>query len=221
MRTVIFDLDGTLANTSGDLIAAANICLRDLGAGEMLDLETDQGVAMKAIKPLLRLGLDRAEFTYDDDTLHEYYDATLKAYGENISNHTYFYPGALDAIENLKSDGYAVGICTNKPIGLAESMLRSFGLQNTFNSMIGAGSLAVKKPDPEAFIQTVKRANGNLAKSVLIGDTVTDLETARGAGIPSVLVTFGPDGRDVAGLNPDALLDHYDDLGPLVARLIG
>jgi phosphoglycolate phosphatase len=81
--------------------------------------------------------------------------------------------------------------------------------------------LPVRKPDPAPYVETVQRAGGNLARSVLIGDTVTDRETARAAGVPSVLVTFGPTGRDVEALQPEALLDHYDDLFDLVEGLIG
>ncbi len=108
--------------------------------------------------------------------------------------------------------GFAVGICTNKPEGLAEILMQRLGVRDMFGALIGADTLPVRKPDPAPLRETVTRLGGDMARATLIGDTVTDRETARAAGIPSVLVTFGPDGRGVADLQPEALLDHYDDL---------
>ena len=90
------------------------------------------------------------------------------------------------------------------------------------NGLIRAAYLArARKPDPEPYRESVRRAGGDPARSVLIGDTETDLLTARAAGVPIVLVTFGPEGPDIARLKPDALLDGYADLPDLAGRLGG
>ena len=148
MATVVFDLDGTLADTSADLIAAANAVFRARGAG------------------------------------------------------------------------YRTAVCTNKPEALAETLLVRLGLREAFGALVGADTLPVRKPDPRPFALSVTRAGGDPARSVLIGDTETDRETARAAGVPCVLVTFGPDGGAVAALDPEALLDHYDALDTVVAPLL-
>ena len=133
-----------------------------------------------------------------------------------IDRHTTLYPGVLPALLRLNALGWHCGICTNKPVGLAEELVTRLGIRGQFDSLIGADSLAVRKPDPMPYIEAVRRAGGLLSRSVLIGDTVTDRDTARAAGVPVVLVSFGPGGRSVADLAPDGLLNHFDDLVPVL-----
>ncbi|MEP2532815.1 HAD-IA family hydrolase [Shimia sp.] len=220
MRTVVFDLDGTLADTSGDLIAAANHCFRDMGFGDVLSVDTDAGVALRGGRRMLSEGLTRLG-RMDAAVVDQYYPILLKAYGDAISEHTVFYPGALEAVRTLRNLGYGVGICTNKPEALADQLMREMGARDAFGALVGADTLPVRKPDPAPLIETVHRLGGDPAKTILIGDSDTDHNTARAAGVPSVLVTFGPSGEDMAALEPDALLHDYAELPDLVQALIG
>ncbi|MBO9446467.1 HAD-IA family hydrolase [Ruegeria sp. R14_0] len=220
MRTVIFDLDGTLADTSGDLLAAANHCFRHMGHGDVLVHTEDAGVALRGGRMMLTHGLKRVG-AYDDATVQTYYPMLLEAYAKDIDTHTHFYPGALGAVEELRSAGYGVGICTNKPEALAHQLLTKLGVRDQFASLVGADTLPVRKPDPEPLREAARRAGGHPDLCVLIGDSDTDRNTARAAGVPSVLVTFGPSGEDMAALEPEALLHHFDDLPDVVAQLIG
>jgi len=219
MRTVIFDLDGTLADTSGDLIAAANACFRGLGHGDMLDPMRDQSTAFHGGVAMLRLGFQRLGL--DDGRVEEHVPRFRQLYGENIDVFTTLYPGTIAAVEGLLGTGYKVGICTNKPADLAEELMDRLGVRGLFGSLIGADTLPVRKPDPAPFVAAVTQAGGAVERSLLVGDTETDRATARAAGVPSVLVTFGPDGRGVADLQPEALLDDYADLAKVVSGLIG
>ena len=221
MKTVVFDLDGTLADTSGDLIAAANACFRDMGEGDVLDAKSDAGTALKGGRAMLRLGMERLGRADDAETIDRYYPMLLEAYGREIDTHTVLYPGSMEAVEALKAAGYRVAICTNKPEGLAHTLLTKLGVRDAFGAMVGADTLAIRKPDPEHLFETARRAGGDPALCLLVGDTNTDRETARAAGVPCVLVSFGPSGDDMAALGPEALLDHYDDLPDIVTRLIG
>lgn len=220
MRTVVFDLDGTLADTSGDLLAAANACFRDMGEGDVLSVETDAGTALRGGKAMLTLGLTRIG-RMDQATVEKYYPVLLEAYGAAIDTHTVMYPGAMEAVGVLSDMGYGVGICTNKPERLAEQLMASLGVRDAFGALVGADTLPVRKPDPLPLAETARRLGGDPAQTVLIGDSVTDRETARNAGVPSVLVTFGPSGEDMAALEPEALLQDYADLPALVQALIG
>lgn len=220
MRTVIFDLDGTLADTSGDLIAAANACFRQMGAGDVLDPARDQGVALRGGRMMLRTGLTRLG-ALDDAVVDQYYPVLLAAYADAIDVHTVLYPGAMEAVQTLRAHGYGVGICTNKPEGLAQTLLERLGVRDEFASLIGADTLPVRKPDPEPLYEAARRAGGVPDKCVLIGDSDTDRNTAKAAGVPCVLVTFGPSGADMAALQPEALLDQYADLPGIVPGLIG
>ena len=220
MKTVIFDLDGTLADTSGDLIAAANHCFRDMGAGDVLDPTQDQGTALRGGRAMLTLGMKRLGRVDDTAEIDRYYPVLLEAYGAAIDVHTFMYPGAMDAVESLKAMGYGVGICTNKPEGLAELLLGRLGVRDQFGSLVGADTLPVRKPNPEPLFEAARRAGGHPDRCALIGDSDTDRNTARAAGVPSVLVTFGPSGDDMAALSPEALLHDYADLPSLIDRLL-
>ncbi len=220
MKTVICDLDGTLADTSADLIAAANACFVADGHDALLDEVDDALTAFHGGRAMLRLGFSRVGVT-DEAAVEAQYQPFLDHYSENIDTKTRMYPGAVEALEDLRSAGYALGVCTNKPSGLAENLLTKLGVRDLFGSMIGADTLPVRKPDPAPYLEAVRRAGGDPAASVLIGDTETDSKTARAAGVPVVLVAFGPEGTGVSRLTPDALLMGYDQLGKVVRTLIG
>lgn len=218
MRTVIFDLDGTLADTSGDLLAAANACFRAMGHGDVLGAG-DEGVALRGGKMMLRTGL--ARLGQADETLVEkWYPDLLAAYGAALDHHTVLYPGAMAAVDSLKTRGFGVGICTNKPEALAEALMVSLAARDAFGALVGADTLPVRKPDPAPLIETVTRLGGDPRRTCLVGDSVTDRETARAAQVPSILVTFGPSGEDMAALAPEALLQSFDDLPDLADRLV-
>jgi phosphoglycolate phosphatase len=221
MRTVIFDLDGTLADTSADLIAAANACFARRGLGVALDPVADAATAFRGGRAMLRLGYGRGGAEEAEALVEEDYPYLLEYYGENIDRHTRAYPGVEAALERLDAAGYRLGICTNKPEALAEVLMTRLGLRAHFGALVGADTYPVRKPDPHPYREAVALCGGDVATSLLVGDTETDRMTARAAGVPSVLVTFGPDGRGVTALEPEGLLDHYNMLHDVVERLIG
>lgn len=220
MKTVIFDLDGTLMDTGADLIAAANACFRDMGHGDLLDVERDKATAFHGARAMLRLGLTRLDLM-DESLVDAEYPALLAHYDAAICVHSRFYPGALAAADALRARGVRMGIATNKPYALADKLLRAVGARDHFGPLVGADTLPVRKPDPAHLWEAVDLAGGDRSRAILIGDTETDRETARNAGVPSVLVTFGPTGNAVADLRPEALLSDYADLPDLVDRLLG
>ena len=221
MRCVIFDLDGTLADTAGDLIAAANAALGAMGHAPQLVMGRDDATALRGGRAMLQLAADRMAMVQAAPMIAAGYPLLLAAYGDAIDQHTTLYPGAMDAVARLKARGIAVGICTNKPEGLAETLLTRLGVRAEFAALVGADTLPLRKPDPAPFFEAVARAGGARGQSCLIGDTVTDRETARAAGRPCALVTFGPLGQSVADLAPEALIDHYDALDGVIDRLLG
>ncbi|MGC8202909.1 HAD-IA family hydrolase [Aliiroseovarius sp. PTFE2010] len=219
MRTIVFDLDGTLADTSGDLLAAANACFADMGHGPLLGRE-DQAVAFSGGRGMLAEGLRRTGHSDPGPVIDRYYPILLDAYRDAICVHTTLYPGAVDAIKALRASGARTAICTNKPEGLARILLDQLGVADLFDALVGADTLRTRKPDPAPFVASVQRAGGRVEASCLIGDTQTDRDTARAAGVPCVLVSFGPEGAEIARLAPHALLDHFDDLQRVVAKVL-
>jgi len=219
MQTIIFDLDGTLADTSGDLIAAANACFLALGHGAMLDPIKDQLTAFHGGRAMLRLGFGRLGQPWDEADIDRQYPDLLRHYSAHIDVHTRLYDGVEPALDRLAKAGCILGVCTNKPAALAEELLVRLGIRARFAAMLGSDSVAARKPDPGHLLETIRQAGGVPESAVLVGDTQNDSAAARAAGVACLLVTFGPEGQGVARLNPDGLLDHYDQIETALAGL--
>ncbi len=220
MKNVIFDLDGTLADTSADLIAAANACFIGLGQGALLDPVADAKTGFAGGRAMLRLGFSRMGGGSEAD-IDTQFPLLLRHYADHIDTHTTLYDGVEAALDELAARGYLLGICTNKPVDLAETLVMRLGIRDRFGALLGADSLPVRKPDPQHLWQTIDDLGGARARSVLIGDTITDARTAENARVPCVLVSFGPEGSGVQDMPAAALLDHFDDLPDLIDQLTG
>lgn len=220
--TVVFDLDGTLADTAGDLIGAANAVLARRGLGG-LDPTADAAIAFQGGRAMLRAGYARASagMLIPPQAEEEDFPRLLAAYDSAIAVHTRLYPGVEVALMRLAADGYALSVCTNKPEALADKLLRELGVRDAFESLIGADTLPVRKPDPTPYREAVRQAGGDLGRSFLLGDTETDVKTAASAGVKVALVSFGPEGPGIARLKPDAMLDDYHALPDLARRWLG
>ncbi len=220
MRAAIFDLDGTLADTSQDLIAAANAALSEDGRPGRLATPEDASVAFAGGRAMLRAGLARSDCGWDESDVDRLYPRLLDHYAASIDTHTRLYDGAERALTRLAAQGWALAVCTNKPEALAEALLRRLGVRDRFGAMLGADSRPFRKPDPRHVLETVALLGGAPARSVLIGDTVTDRRAAAAAGVACVLVGFGPSASAIADLAPDAIVGHFDELDAVLEALL-
>ncbi|MEL6475860.1 MAG: HAD-IA family hydrolase [Pseudomonadota bacterium] len=222
MRGAIFDLDGTLADTAGDLLAAANVALAPEGL-PLLDPAEDRSFAGRGGRAMIRRSLEKAgrpaesgESTALADRL---YPILLEAYEQRIAVETTLYDGLETCLDRLEAGRWRLGICTNKPERLALILMRELGVLDRFGALLGADTLAVRKPDPEHLLETCRRIGADPMRSVLIGDTVTDLTTARRAGMPCILTSFGFAAEPLETLAPDAVIAHYAELPDLLETL--
>ena len=219
MRIAVFDLDGTLADTSADLIAAANATLAEAGAGGRLDPDRHRATAFAGGRAMLRAGLGQTG-AVDEAEVDRLYQRLLDLYGTSLAVHTRLFDGVEAALDRLADQGWRLAICTNKPERLAALLLEALGIGDRFAALLGADSLAWRKPDPRHLLETIVRAGGDPGNAVLVGDTVTDREAARAAGVPCVLVGFGPEGAAVSALAPEALIAHFNELPEVLDRLV-
>ncbi|MEM8841026.1 MAG: phosphoglycolate phosphatase [Pseudomonadota bacterium] len=223
MRGAIFDLDGTLADTAGDLLAAANVALAGEGL-PLLTMEQDRQFAGRGAKSMIRRSLARQGRDPDEPAQVALTDALyprlITAYERKIAHHSRLYEGVEACLDTLAAGGWRLGICTNKPERLARMLMTELGILDRFGALLGADTLAVRKPDPEHFIETCRRIGADPARSVMIGDTHTDLHTARAAGAPCILTAFGFSAHPLHELAPDVIVAHYDELPAALASIV-
>lgn len=218
MRSVIFDLDGTLADTAADLLAAANHAFELAGLGRPLTA-IDAPTAGFGSRAMLQRGSDLLGLNWGEDDIARHVPPLLAAYEDDIARESRFFPGAAETVVTLKDAGWRVGICTNKPDHLAEKLLQALGHRNLFDALVGANTLPVRKPDPAPLWHAIDLVGGTRERAVLVGDTITDRKTAAAAGVPVILVTMGPEGELVRGFNPEGVLDDYAALPALLSQI--
>jgi phosphoglycolate phosphatase len=216
-QLVGFDLDGTMFDTSGDLGAAVNYVMRELGRDE-IPLNEVPVLVGKGARVMLDRALDRSGGS-SEELLDTWLPRLIDFYADNLTRHTRPYPGLLDALEALAAEGVRLAICTNKREGLARGILKELDLGDRFVAVVGGDTLGPGhlKPLPDLVLEMVRQAGGGTA--AFVGDTFNDIDAAKAANIPSVAVTFGFSDRPVDSLGADAMIDHYDELVPALKRL--
>jgi phosphoglycolate phosphatase len=212
---VAFDLDGTLADTAPDLAAALNHTLTALGR-PAVDPGSVRHLVGQGAKALLRKGL-AASGAADEALIEQGFPIYLDFYSANICVGTTCYPALEEAMDALEARGVKLAICTNKPERLTYLLIDALGWSGRFAAIVGADTLAVRKPLPAPLLEAIARAGGG--RPAFVGDSITDADTARAAGVPFVAVSFGFSDRPVEQLGADAVIDSYADLVGTLERL--
>ncbi|MEA3062359.1 MAG: phosphoglycolate phosphatase [Sphingomonadales bacterium] len=212
---IVFDLDGTLADTAADLAVALNHVLVRLGRPEV-PAEDLRHLVGHGARALLRRGL-AASGDAPEELVEAGFPLFIEHYAANICHGTRPYPGVESALDALRESGAKLAVCTNKAERLTHLLLDALGWHDRFDAVVGGDTLAVRKPDTAPLIEAVARAGGG--RAAFVGDSITDADTARAARLPFVAVSFGFSDRPVEALGADAAIDRYDDLRFALDRL--
>jgi phosphoglycolate phosphatase len=217
--TAVFDLDGTLADSAGDLVHAANHALSTIGVAPVPrpHFETMIGNGARA---MLERALATSDRPASKDELDVLLSRFLAFYADNIAVETRAFPGADATLARMHAAGCKLAVCTNKTEHLARKLLCELKLEHYFHAVTGRDTLPVCKPDPGHLIGTIILADGDLHRSVLVGDSETDVKTAKAAGIPVVGVTFGYTATPMTALGADAVISHFDQLEHAIEGLL-
>lgn len=217
-QTVVFDLDGTLIDTAPDLIRATNHVLVDAGY---------QPVTPEFIRPyisygtrvMISEGIKHQGGTIEEARIDEMFTALIAFYGANIAVESRPFPGLTNVLNALRARGIVIAICTNKREDMAHLLMAELGLTSYFKAITGRDTFPVCKPDPEHLLGAIRLAGGDTKRSVMVGDSTTDYETAKAAKIPIIGVTFGYTDIPVTELDCDAVISHYDEFLPALDRV--
>ncbi|MDQ6438304.1 phosphoglycolate phosphatase [Mesorhizobium sp. LHD-90] len=208
---VVFDLDGTLVDTAPDLLESLNHSLRAGGAAI-----TDTSGFHQFVGHGGRVMIERAYAAQKrmlDTAEHDrLFNLFLDHYGQNIPGRSQPYPGVPAALTRLAAAGYLLAVCTNKTEGFSRRLLEGLGLAGRFAAICGSDTFAFRKPDPRHLTETIAQAGGDARRAVMVGDSQTDIDTAKAAGIPVVAVDFGYTDRHVREFGPSRIISHFDEL---------
>ena len=217
--TVVCDLDGTLVDSAPDLWAALDTVLAEQGIPRVPFEEIRHLVGAGALA-LIERALARSGATGRSD-VPKLFERFLDVYRSRLTRESRPFPEVADTLGGLAGRGHPLAVCTNKPESLARRMLDELGLPWFGSAVVGGDTFPWCKPDRRTLEAAVAWAGGNLERSVLVGDSRTDVETARNAGVPAILVSYGYRTDPIEALAPDYVVDGFGAVGGIVHRIDG
>ena len=217
---LIFDLDGTLVDTAPDLLEATNEVLRARGR-PVIDPATLHHMVGFGVRSLITQAFSATGDEARAEEMPELEAIFLGHYRAHLADFSRPFPGVEETLAHLKASGARLGVLTNKPHEMALPLLKTLGLTDFFSAIYGAGFRPYVKPDPRIFHEVVAdlMPEKKAGRAVMIGDSVTDLQTARAANVPCVLMTYGYTPVPVSSLGADAVLDHFAHLPDTIKGL--
>jgi len=217
--TLVFDLDGTLVDTAPDLIAALNFVLEGEGLPP-IPLHSARNMIGAGARKLIERGLESEGRAASVKDINRMTVDFVEYYAAHIADASRPFEGLEGALDELSSHGFRFAVCSNKLEWLSKRLLDQLGLSARFAAICGGDTFGVSKPDPDILRQTVARAGGRLATTVMVGDAGTDIGVARRAGVPVIAVSFGYTDVPIVELKPDRLIHHLRELPDAVRALI-
>jgi phosphoglycolate phosphatase len=217
-ETVVFDLDGTLVDTAPDLSAALNAVLVEQGRPRV-PLDDVRHMVGRGARVLIERAMHATGTPSDAAAIDDFVAHFLRHYEANIAVTSRPFDGAEAVVRRLAARGHKLGVCTNKPVGLARKLLEELKLLDVFPVVLGADSRAYRKPDPRHLFDTISELGGRPDSAVLIGDSETDVLTAKAANVPVIVVSFGYTEIPVRDLGADLVIDHYRTLEDALSQV--
>jgi phosphoglycolate phosphatase len=217
--TIAFDLDGTLVDTAPDLIGSLNVVLGECGLAA-LPTQSARSLVGRGAKALIERGFAAAGKPLDGDHAPKLVTRFLEVYRSRIANESLPFDGLNGALDALSNAGAILCVCTNKPTDLSNLLLDALELRDRFASVVGADAAPKPKPDASHLIKAVRDAGGDPRRSILVGDSETDVLTARAAGAPVVVVPFGYTEIAPEALGADILIQSFAELPNAILVLL-
>ena len=214
-KLFIFDLDGTLVDTAPDFKNSINYMLNELNESEVSLEEIRNWVGYGARELIRRTVVDK-NIPHDEQRIEEMLKIFLLHYTHNIDDDSVLFNNVRNVLEFLKDNGIKLAVCTNKMERLSNILLEKLNVLHMFDYLVGGDSLSKSKPDPYPLLNICEKLNTEISDSIMIGDSVTDLNAGKGAGMPVVLVSYGyTDNKDIYN-EADLVINDFSQLKELV-----
>lgn len=220
MLTIVFDLDGTLIDTAPDLIDTLNLVLTREGL-PALRFEAARPMIGGGAKRMLERALAAEAEPRPKAEAERLYAGFIEHYAAHIADQSRPYPLLVETLDRLAAAGHRVAVCTNKLEWLATRLLDRLGLTQRFAAICGPDTFGVAKPNPEMLLRTIARVGGEAARAVMVGDSSTDVRTARAAAVPIIVVSFGYADVPVEEFHADRVISSFADLPEAIGTVFG
>jgi phosphoglycolate phosphatase len=209
--TIIFDLDGTLVDTAPDLAETLNVILGREGLPAIAYDDARLLVGWGA-RRMIERGLESEGQKRRPTDVQRLFDDFIAHYADHVADRSRPFPGVVEALDTLAARGCRLAVCTNKLEWLSVRLLEKLDLTRHFAAICGQDTFGMQKPDPEVLRRTIRKAGGEPGSAIMVGDSGTDVRTARNAALPVIAVTFGYSEVPIESLQPDRLISSYGEL---------
>jgi len=217
--TIAFDLDGTLVDSAPDLIGTLNRMLAPRGYPPV-PLASARHLVGHGARALLRHGFAEAGAIWDEAAEPELFDHFIDDYVAHIADESRTFDGVVETLDQLSARGALLCVATNKRTDLAEALIDALGLTRHFIVVAGPDRVSARKPDGAHVREAVQLAGGDPTRAVMVGDATTDTGSARAAGVPCVVASFGYNDATLEELGADMVIDHFSGLIAAVEHLL-
>jgi phosphoglycolate phosphatase len=219
VEALIFDLDGTLVDTAPDLMVATNHALSTIGR-RPIAMDQVRHMVGHGARSLIERGVAATGDTVDKATVDKMHTALLDYYADHIADDSVIFDGLLDVLHKARSAGLKLGVCTNKVERLSHRLLAELKMADYFGAVVGGDTLPIMKPDPAPYREVARRLGVDAGRTIMFGDSETDIRTAQNADVPVVAVTFGYTPLPVETYNPTHVISHYDQAWEIIAKYL-
>ncbi len=207
---ILFDLDGTIADTALDLAATLNHLLTIAGR-DIIEPSLVRNMVGQGAKALIIKGFSHTGKTPDDQEIEALFDQYLDYYMNHIADETVLFPGAKKLLDSIHAHEIPMAICTNKNIELTHALLKEMNIDDYFSAVTCGDSFPYKKPDPRHLFSTCELMNADPDRAIMVGDSINDIDAGKAAKMITVGVSFGYTETPVHELGPDIIIDHFDE----------
>jgi phosphoglycolate phosphatase len=217
--TIAFDLDGTLVETHEDLVGTLNRMLvaKGLPAAPM---ESARQLIGGGARALLTHGFELAGAPAEQAQDPALFEAFIADYIEHIDDHSKPFEDVVETLKGLTERGAALVVVTNKRSDLSEMLLGKLGLTQHFAAIVGPDRVSARKPSGAHLVEAVTSVGGDPTRAIMVGDASPDISCARDAGLPSIGVTFGYTPTPMEELEPDVIVDAFEDIEEAVDMIV-
>src|SRR5262252_3308088 len=218
MRTIVFDLDGTLVDTAPDLISTLNLVLAGEGLPPVAYDDARRMIGGGA-RRMIERALIAAGQNVPGAELDRMFRIFIDHYSAHIADRSRAFPHLESVLQRLAGKGCRLAVCTNKLERLSVRLLDTLNLSRYFAAICGQDTFGIQKPDPQMLRLTIRRAGGEVQRAIMIGDSITDMRTARAANVPVIAVDFGYSEVAPEALNADRLISSFTELPHAIAAV--